>query len=115
MPAGRAQKVLELVVFALREGVSRDEFVDANDGVSAWVSEQPGFVSRELSHDTRANRWIDVLWWATLDDARAAAERAMTSESCAPMFALVDADSILVLHGEPAIEPVYAAATSVAT
>jgi hypothetical protein len=33
-------------------------------------------------------------------DAQAAAERAMSSESCAPMFALIDMESTLMLHGE---------------
>jgi len=31
----------------------------------------------------------------------------MTSEACAPMFALIDMKSMLMLHGEPAIARVY--------
>ena len=49
-----------------------------------------------------------MVWWETLDSAKAAAEQAMTSESCAPMFALIDMESTLMLHGESAIEPVRA-------
>lgn len=30
----------------------------------------------------------------------------MTSESCAPMFALIDSESTLMAHAEPAIAPV---------
>jgi hypothetical protein len=44
-------------------------------------------------------------------DARAAAERAMRSESCAAMFALIDMATALMVHGEAAIAPVYASAT----
>ena len=32
----------------------------------------------------------------------------MTSESCSPMFALINMDSALLLHGIPAINPVHA-------
>jgi hypothetical protein len=110
-PAGKA---LELVVFKLNEGVSRERFLGTNDAVSAWVSEQPGFVSRELAHDPEGDRWIDVIWWESLEDAGAAAELALTSESCAPMFGLIDRESTLMLHGIPAIPPVHGAAAVVA-
>jgi hypothetical protein len=33
----------------------------------------------------------------------------MTSESCSPMFALIDMESALMLHGTPAIDRVDAA------
>jgi hypothetical protein len=104
------EKVLELVVFRLRDGVSREDFLGTVDAVSRWIGAQPGFVSRELSHDEEGDRWIEVVWWRTLADARAAAERAMTSESCAPMFALIDMESALMAHGVLAIPAVVAAA-----
>jgi hypothetical protein len=104
-----AGKVLELVVFSLKEGVSRDQFLGINDAVSTWISKQPGFVSHELVYDAEGDRWIELAWWQTIEEAHAAAEKAMTSDSCAPMFALIDLESALMLHGEPAIEPVFAA------
>ncbi len=94
------QKVLELVVFKLNEGVSREQFLATNDAVSAWIRTQPGFISRELSYDAEGDRWIDVVWWESLEQAQAAAEEAMTSEDCAPMFALIDMESTLMVHGE---------------
>ncbi len=94
------QKVLELVVFKLNEGVSREQLLGTVDPVSAWIAEQPGFISRELAHDAEGDRWVDVVWWRSAAEAHAAAERAMTSESCAPMFALIDMESMLMLHGE---------------
>jgi hypothetical protein len=106
---GSGDKVLELVVFTLKEGVSREQFLGTDDAASTWISKQPGFISHELLYDAEGDRWIELAWWKTMEDAHAAAELAMTSESCAPMFALIDLDSALMLHGEPAIAPVYAA------
>ncbi len=100
------QRVLELVVFRLNEGVSRDRFLGTNDAVSAWISEQPGFLSRELSYDAEGDRWIDILWWESMENAAAAAELSTSSPSCLPMFALIDMESMLMLHGVPAIAPV---------
>src|SRR5687767_7714325 len=105
-------KVLELVVFKLADGVSREQFLGTVDGVSSWISRQPGFVSRELVHDPDGDRWIDVVWWRSMADAKAAAELAMSSESCAPMFGLIDMESTLMLHGEVAAAPVHAAAAA---
>jgi hypothetical protein len=105
-------RTLELVVFRLNEGVSREQFLGTNDAVSTWISKQPGFISHELAYDAEGDRWIEVAWWKTMEDAHAAAELAMTSESCAPMFALIDMDSALMIHGDLVIGPVLAAATS---
>jgi hypothetical protein len=102
-------KVLELVVYQLHEGVSREQFLGTNDAVSSWISNQPGFISRELVYDAEGDRWVDVIWWETLEQAQAASERSMTSASCSPMFALIDMESALMLHGTPAIIRVDAA------
>jgi hypothetical protein len=103
-------KVLELVVFKLQEGVTREQFLGTNDAVSTWISRQPGFISHELLYDAEGGRWIEVAWWKTMEDAHAAAELSLSSESCAPMFALIDMATALMAHGEPAIEPVVAVA-----
>ena len=106
-------KVLELVVFKLTPGVSREQFLAAADGLTDWARRQPGFLSRELSYDAEGDRWIEVVWWRTMADAKGAAEVAMTSESCAPMFALIDMESAVMIHAEPAISLVLAAPTAV--
>jgi hypothetical protein len=102
--------VLELVVYKLHEGVSREQFLGTNDAVSSWIRQQPGFISRELVYDAEGDRWVDVIWWETLEQAETASERSMTSASCSPMFALIDMESALMLHGTPAIDRVDAAA-----
>ena len=101
-------KVLELVVYQLHKGVSREQFLGTNDAVSSWIRQQPGFLSRELVYEAEGDRWVDVIWWETLEQAQAASERSMTSESCSPMFALINMESALLLHGIPAINPVHA-------
>ncbi len=101
--------VLELVVYQLHKGTSREQFLGTNDAVSSWIRQQPGFISRELVYDAEGDRWVDVIWWETLEQAQAASERSMTSESCSPMFALIDMESTLMLHGIPAINRVDAA------
>jgi len=100
--ASRADKVLELVVFKLKDGVTREQLLATNDGVSAWAQRQSGSISRELSYDAEGDRWVDIVWWRSIEDAQAAAAAAMTSASCAPMFALIDMDATSMIHAEPA-------------
>jgi len=102
----RAQPILELVVFKLKEGATREAFLGTVDAVSAWAQTQPGFVSRDLCYSAADDRWVEIVWWDTLQDAEAAADAAMSSASCAPMFRLIDMESMLFLHGQPAIAPV---------
>jgi antibiotic biosynthesis monooxygenase (ABM) superfamily enzyme len=105
---GSAAPVLELVVFSLKPGTVRDEFLYSVEAVSRWLSGQPGFVSRELAHDTEGDRWIDLVRWADLATAKASVAAAVKAPECAPMFGLIDADRMLFLHGQPVIEPVTA-------
>jgi hypothetical protein len=103
-------QVLELVVYGLNDRVSRERFLGTNDAVSAWISKQPGFISRDLAYDGEGDRWVDVVWWETMEHASAASDLALTSESCSPMFALIDMESALMLHGVPAIDRISPAA-----
>jgi hypothetical protein len=106
-------KVLELVVFRLHDAPAREQFLGTVDAVSEWARQQPGFLSRELSYDPEEDRWIDVVWWRTMEDAKVAAAAALSSESCAPMFALIDQESTQLVHGELAVPPAHAAPAGV--
>jgi hypothetical protein len=105
MPTSRT---LELVVFTLTPGTTREQFLATNNAVSEWIQQQPGFVPHELCYAAEADRWIEIAWWESLDEAEAAAPVALSSEACAPMFALIEMESALMLHGHPAITPVLA-------
>jgi Antibiotic biosynthesis monooxygenase len=97
---------LELVVFKLKEGTTREEFLATDAAASGWMRQQPGFISHELSYAAESDRWIEIARWESLEEAEAAAGAAMSSDSCAPMFALIDMESALMLHGQPAVPPV---------
>jgi hypothetical protein len=68
MTEDRADKVLELVVFKLREGTKHEDFLTTVGPVSDWAMSQPGFISRDLSYDAEGDRWIDLIWWRTLEE-----------------------------------------------
>ena len=92
--------VVELAIFKVKEGVTREQLLETTDAVSEWARRQPGFVSRDLTFSSEDDTWIDVVWWESMDAAHKAAEQAMTSESCAPMFSLIDLEGTQMIHGE---------------
>lgn len=88
--------VIETVVFTLREGVSKAQFLDAVAASTAFVRAQPGFVHRRLS--TNDATWIDTLEWTSLAEAQAAAETLMATPSVQPFLACIDPSSIAMHH-----------------
>ena len=105
--------VVELAIFRTKEGVTREQLLGTVDAVSEWAKQQPGFISRDLTYSADNDTWIDVVWWGSMESAHKAAEVAMTSESCAPMFSLIDLEGTQMLHGERVIDPVAAEGAAV--
>lgn len=97
-------KVLELVVFTLREGASRGEFLATEASMDAWLREQPGFLSHDLLLGDDGDTWVFIGWWRTMAEAKVAADAAMTAPGTAPMLTLIDFASAryLYLHAERA-------------
>ncbi|MGH2578699.1 MAG: hypothetical protein ACRDG9_13275 [Actinomycetota bacterium] len=104
----QTDKVLELVVFALKDGTTREQFMGTVDGVTRWIRSQPGFMSYDLSYSAEEHKWVFSAWWQTMQQAKAAAEAATSAPENAPMFALIDMDTMLYLHAEAATAPVTA-------
>ena len=94
------EAVVEIAIARAKDGVSKEEVMATVEGVSEWAKRQPGFISRDLTYSQQDDTWIDVIWWESLDAAEAAAQAAMTSDACAPMFAVIDLEKTQLLHGE---------------
>lgn len=98
----RQDKVLELVVFDLKEGVTGEQFLATDPAMSAWIKTQPGYITHEMLYSAEQDTWVFIGWWRTLKEAQDADVAARSSEDCAPMLSLIDMDNMLFLHGEQA-------------
>ena len=97
------QPTYEVVTFNLREGVERDAFLASVDAMTAWVRGQPGFLSRDLI-EAGDGEWIDVVRWADMNTAKAAAAAAMQAPECGPMMSLIAPTSVQMRHGSLALQ-----------
>ena len=55
-------KVIETTSFRLKEGITVEAFLAANQQVNEWIQAQVGFQSRFLTQKEDAG-WLDILIW----------------------------------------------------
>ena len=94
--------VAEVVLFWLKPGVERETFLAAAEATTAFLREEMGgFRERELMEDG-SGRWLDVVRWASLEEAQAAAAAFATSMRSRAFVEMIDPESMTMLHLRPA-------------
>lgn len=91
--------VVETVTFKLMSGVDQADFGRAQAAVNAFLSTQPGFVSRTLVR-SKDGVYIDVVVWSSGEQAEAAAAKAMTEPALATFMQAIDPASMDMRHNE---------------
>jgi hypothetical protein len=94
-----SKPIIETVTFQLNEGVSRDDFVAAAKGISAWVEAQPGFIQRRLSC-TVDGTWIEHIQWANMDAAKAAAAKIAETSRNVDFLSAINGPTVQLMHSE---------------
>jgi hypothetical protein len=84
-------------LFQVKPGVERDQFLEVWAQANDWLQARPGFRHRELLED-ESGQWIELIRWATLDDALAAAAAIEDTEIAAAIMDAVVPETIRMLH-----------------
>ena len=87
----------EIVIYRLKADVDRNQFMEISDRATEWLRNRPGYLGRELLEDD-SGQWVDLVRWATMEDALAAASAFMEVAQAAAFMAAVEPDSITMLH-----------------
>ncbi len=87
----------EIVTFRAAHGVAQDTLAEAASGLNAFLDGRDGFVSRTLSCDAEGT-WTDYVIWTDLAKAKAAAEKIMAEPVAGAFMALVDPESVKMIH-----------------
>lgn len=95
---------VELVTFKTNPGVSRADFLAADEPINAWVQTQPGFRYRSLNLVAGSTgqqlQWSDIVYWDSLENAKRASEAFMASHCNGDFMAMIDGDSVSLSHSE---------------
>lgn len=93
--------VVEWAPFEVREGVSNEQLLQASEHLqNEFLVKQKGYIKRELLKG-EGKQWVDLVYWASEEDAQAATQNAMNSEACGAFFGLMEGIS----DPEEAIDP----------
>ena len=93
------KRVMETVVFRLKEGVTREEFAHAAEKATEFVTAQPGFIARRLSC-TGDGEWIEQIEWSGMSYAKAAAAAIGSVEGNRPFLSAIDGPTVQIRHSE---------------
>lgn len=91
--------VVEMVHFKFQDQVLQAEAEEALKQLSTFAKAQAGFIKRTVLRNADGS-YTDLVWWESLEEAQAAAKKAETSPDCAPLFGLMDFNSISMNHSE---------------
>src|ERR671911_765422 len=86
----------EIVIYRLKPEVDRKRFLEISTQATEWLRKRPGYLGRELLEDDNG-QWVDLVRWATMDDALAAASAFMEVPEAAAFMDVVEPESITML------------------
>lgn len=81
---------LEVVISKPKAGATLAQVLEADKAMGAYITKQPGFISREVG-TSADNEVFVVVHWATMKDAEAAGQAFMSVPEGKAMLGLVDA------------------------
>src|SRR5688500_11758160 len=87
----------EIVIYRLKPDVDRDQFIEISNRATEWLRVRPGYLGRELLEDDNG-QWVDLVRWATMDEALAAASAFMEVPEAAAFMDVVEPESMTMLH-----------------
>jgi hypothetical protein len=84
-----ATGTIEWAPFSLAEGVDEASLLAASEALQReFLSQQPGFVRRELLRG-HGNQWVDLVYWASQEAAETAMQNVAGSPVCHRYFSLM--------------------------
>lgn len=90
--------VVEYVEFLPVPSASDLQVLDALKQTDALLAEIEGFVHRDLAK--RDNYWVEVVFWRDQASADAGLEAFIADARSAPLFKLIDSDSVEIKYSK---------------
>ncbi|MCH8487325.1 MAG: hypothetical protein LAT75_10715 [Candidatus Cyclonatronum sp.] len=91
---------IELVTFNTKPEFDQREVKASLESLNAIVSTYKGFISRQLARN-EDGKWMDLVFWESMEDAHAAAEAIMKLEAAQMAFRVIDEQTMSFHHFKP--------------
>jgi hypothetical protein len=93
------EHVIETVIYKLQDGVSEEHFLQAAREATNFMTSTPGFIRRRLSCGEDGT-WYEHVEWASMANAKAAAEAIDKDERARAFMSVIDGPSVRINHSE---------------
>ena len=93
----KESKVVEMVLFKLKEGVTNENAKIALTELNKFIAHRPGFISRTTSVSEN-NEFLDLVYWTDLKSAVSASEMAMKDPLALKSFEVIDEKTMSFEH-----------------
>jgi heme-degrading monooxygenase HmoA len=91
---------IELVIFKTKPEFDQKDVKASLESLTAIVSNYKGFISRQLAKNEEG-KWMDLVFWESMEDAKAAADEIMKLESAQKAFSVIDEQTMEFYHFDP--------------
>lgn len=70
------KNVIEMVIFQTNTEVAEERFLQLYHELSKVLEKDiAGFVKRSLTKDLRQNKWVEMIWWESMEAAQGALKK----------------------------------------
>ena len=94
------KNAIEVVIFKTKPEFDQQQEKASLDSLNSIVGARKGFISRQLAR-SEDGKWMDLIFWESMEDAKAAADDIMKLESAQKAFSVIDEQTMDFYHFDP--------------
>ena len=87
---------IEAVQFKLQESANLAQFEAANTEFQNFIDQQPGVLYRSLAKQVNTQSYVDVIYFATMADAKRMEDAFMKNPICQQFSQLIEKDTVVL-------------------
>jgi hypothetical protein len=93
--------VIEIGIYKLVDGVDDQQFLKILDAFqSEFLAKQAGFTGKHMVSKGEDGRWVEMVFWNTMDNVQKATENVMADPAAQPLIQAIDMNNMEVLQVE---------------
>lgn len=95
------KNIIELVIFETKEDVTEEQFMQLFHKLNTVLqSDIPGFVKRSLTKDIAQKKWVEMIWWKSMQEAHAALEKISQFADFKQYCSMIENDGMVMYYLE---------------
>jgi len=95
------KNIIEVVTFQTKKGISESKIVELSEAFGKAIKrDMNGFLKRSFTKHRTEDKWVELTWWDSMDDAEEALRKAPKTKEYQYYTAAVEMDGVEIFHLE---------------